>query len=262
LQKAPEQLLALLQQHSADLDHIHLSAAFTHARKRLCRTGVLPEQQPAAVQQLLRHLHQLAERLQQQCGARELANIILACGHMHMAHTMQLLLPVIVQDSVLQQANPQDVSNTLWAVATLGMPVAEDQVLQLVQRMKQVLPQASPQAISNTLWAVATLGVQLSGDDAQQLVQHFIQVLAEANPQDVSNTLGACASMGVQLTGCLVQQLVQHLVKVLPQANPQHIANSGGLWPGWGTHYQQTSLSNYSSTSRCSCPMMPSHSMF
>jgi hypothetical protein len=187
---------------------------------------VLPEQQPAAVQQLLQHLHQLAEQLQQQCGARSLANIMSACGHLSMAQTVQLLLPVFLQDSKLQQANPQEVSNTLWAVAGLGMPVEEDQVLQLVQRMKQLLPQANSQDISNALWSVAALGVQLAGDDAQQLVQHFIQVRAEATPQAVSNILGACASMGVQLTACVVQQLVQYLIKVLPTANTQDIANS------------------------------------
>jgi hypothetical protein len=125
-QQTPEQLLALLQQHSVDLDHIHLSAAFSHARKRLCRTGVLPGQQPAAVQQLLQHLHQLPERLQQQCDARSLANIVSACGHLRMKSTVQLLPPEFLQDSKMQQTNPQAVSNMLWAVATLGMLVAED----------------------------------------------------------------------------------------------------------------------------------------
>jgi hypothetical protein len=57
----PQKLLSLLQQRTADLNDIHVSAAYTSAVK-LCSRGVVSRQQSEAVQELLRHLHQLAER--------------------------------------------------------------------------------------------------------------------------------------------------------------------------------------------------------
>jgi hypothetical protein len=236
----PGQLLALLQQHSADFDHINVSAAFTHAKK-LCRTGVPPEQQPAAVQQLLQHLHQLAEQLQQQqCGARELANIMSSCGHLRLKSSVELLLPEFLQDSKLQQAQPQAVSNTLWSVATLDMQPSTSVVLQLVQHFRRKLPQAEPQHVSNTLWAVDTLGTRLPESDVQQLVQHFIQVLPQAKPQEVPDTLGAVARMGHTLPADQLEQFLAYSRQQLHRYKPQALAET--LWACGRMHYAPLQL--------------------
>jgi hypothetical protein len=80
--KTPQQLLALLQQDAGDINHISVGAAYYQATK-LCRNGAPPKQQPAAAHQLLQHLHQLTDQLQQQCDTRTLSNIIWACGQLH-----------------------------------------------------------------------------------------------------------------------------------------------------------------------------------
>jgi hypothetical protein len=106
----PQHLLGLLQQHAADLNHIHISAAYTCAVK-IFNNGVDESlQQPGAMQQLLQHLHQLAEQ-QQQCGTRQLASIMWACGHLRYPATVQLLLPEFMQKK--QQSSSQDVASTL-----------------------------------------------------------------------------------------------------------------------------------------------------
>jgi hypothetical protein len=173
------------------MDHIHLSAAYT------CAKRLTTQQQPeaAVLQQLLQFLHQSAVRLQQQCGARELANIIWSCAYLNRADTVQLLLPGLLQDSKLQQANPQEVANVLWACATLHMQLAKADAHQLLQRFVQVLPQATPQNVSNTLWACATMDVQLTDDVMQQLLQRFVDLLQHANSQNAANTLWACGHM-------------------------------------------------------------------
>jgi hypothetical protein len=216
--KAPQQLLTLLQQH--DLNHIHISAAYICAEKQ-CR-GV--QSQSAAMQQLLRHLHQLAETQQQQCGARQLANIMWSCGRLRYPATVQLLLPELLQSSKLQLAEPQAVSNTLWAAATLGMQYGDRQ--QLVQHLVRMLPQASPQAVSNSLWAAATMGVQLSRSVVQQLVQHFLLELPQAKHQHVSNTLLAVATTGLQMPSHQLDQLLTHLQAQQSRCQPQAVANS------------------------------------
>jgi hypothetical protein len=185
-------------------------------------------QQSAAVQQLLQYLHQLAEQRQQQCGARGLANIMWAFGGLRYSATITLLLPELLLPRKLPQAKPQEVSNSLWAVAKSAVQLSEGDVQQLVQHFVSVLSQATPQAVSNTLWAAATLGVQLSEGDVQQLVQRFVRVLPQAKPQEVSNTLWTVATLAVQLSGDDAQQLMQHFVRVLPQANPQNASNT--LW--------------------------------
>jgi hypothetical protein len=227
----PQQLLELLQQHSASIDHINVSAAFIRARKRLCRTGVLPEQQPAAVQQLLQHLHQLAEEQQQQFSARSLANIMSACGHMRMKSTVQLLLPDFLQDSKLQQAKPQEVSSTLWAVATLGVQLTEDQVQQLVQEFVDALPRADPQSVANTLWSVAKMGHTLPAHQLSKLLQRVQQLLQQLQPADIAGTLVACASMQyvpLPLLSALEQQPASGLplvYSIAAGAKPQELAN-------------------------------------
>ena len=53
---------------------------------------------------------------------------------------------------------PQDISNTLWAYATLGRAPLEDVLRGLEGRAVAVAGSFIPQEISNTLWAYANLG--------------------------------------------------------------------------------------------------------
>jgi hypothetical protein len=150
---SPEQLLQLVQQHAADLNHIHLSAAYTQAVSVCGQGGATAQHQAAATvqQKLLSELHQLAVQLQQQCGARALANIIWSCGKLSRPATAQLLMPLFLQAGTLQHAVPQDVSNTLWAVATMGQQLPPPQLQQLLDRLVAVLSGAKPQEVANTL---------------------------------------------------------------------------------------------------------------
>jgi hypothetical protein len=224
---SPEQLLQLLQQHTAKLNSIHLSAAYTHAVK-LCKTGVPLRQQPAAVQQLLQVLHGLAEQQQVQCEARQLANIIWSCGRLSLPNTAELLLPVFVLDSNLQQATTQSLANVLWSAATLKLQLPPHQGQLLVQRSTAAVQHAKPQEVSITLWALATMQQQVPQQKLQQLVQRFLEVLLQANPQNVSNTLWALATMQQQVPQQQLQQMLRRILGVLPLAKPQDVSNT--LW--------------------------------
>jgi hypothetical protein len=215
-----------VQQYGADFDHINLGAAYTHAAK-LCRHGVAPQQQPAAVQQLLSELHQLAVRLQQQGEARQLANIIHSCSKLSSRDTAKLLLPVFLQASILQQAESRSVSIVLWAAATLQLQLTDAELQQLLGRMVAVLADVDPQALSNTLWAVATMGQQVPPQQLQLMLAAFEKVLLDARPQAVSNMLWACGKMQ-HLPRQMLQALQQHpqqLQQLLAAADPQALAN-------------------------------------
>jgi hypothetical protein len=223
--------LQLVQQHAARFNHIHLSAAYTQAVV-VCRNNVAPQKQPAVVQELLCELHSLAEQLQQECGARELANIIWSCGRLSSADTASMLLPVFLQDRNLRRAQPQEVSNVLWAAATLKLQLPLQQLQQVLQRFQEVLPLAKLQEVSNTLWAAATMQQQVPLQQVMlqqlwQMLQRFQEVLPQANPQEVANTLLACAKLQyapLQLLSAL-EQHPQQLRAVLTAANSQDLAN-------------------------------------
>ena len=188
------------------------------------------------MQQLLSELHELAVRLQQQCGARELANIIHSCSKLSSPDTAKLLLPVFLQTSTLQHAKPQEVSNVVWAAATLQLQLTAVQLQQLLGSFAAVLADAKPQGVSNTLWAVATMGLQVPPELLQQLLGRFVAVLADANPQAVPNTLWAVAGMGQQVLPKQLQQLLGRFAAVLADAQPQAVSNT--LW-GVATMGQQ-----------------------
>jgi hypothetical protein len=227
---SPEQLLRLVQQHAAALNHIHLGAAYTQAVKVCgCRGAAAQQQGTATVQQqLLSEMHQLAVQLQQQCDARGLANIIWSCGKLSSPVTAQLLLPLFLHTSTLQQAKPQEVANVLWAAATLQLHLSSAELQQLLDRLEAVLSGAKPQDVSNTLWVVATMGQQVPTLQLQQLLGRLEAVLSGAKPQDVSNALWAVATMGQQVRLQQLQPLLDRLEAVLPDSNPQDVSNT--LW--------------------------------
>jgi hypothetical protein len=185
---------------------------------------------PQQLSELLSQLHCLAQRLQLLCEARQLANIIWSCAYLGGRDTAAELLPVFLQSDKLQAADPQEVSNVLWAAATLQLQLTDEQLQQMLQHFssRQVLQQAKPQAVSNTLWAVATMQQQVPPQQLQQLLQCVQQLLPQARPQDVSNTLWAVATMQQQVPQQQLQQMLQRLQQLLPQANSQDVSNT--LW--------------------------------
>ena len=274
---SPEQLLQLLQQNEVCLDHIHISAAYTRAGK-VCGRGAgaaaqqqasaaaavaaaaavgVAEQQASTIaaaeasagggeavqQQLLSVLHKLAERLQQQCSAWGLANIIWSCSKLSSPATAQLLLPQFLQASRLQQATPQGVWLVLRAAATLKLQLGAAEVQQLLDRLVAVLPGAKPQDVSNTLWAVATMGQQVPPQQLQQLLDRLVAVLPDAKPWHqrmayvVSDSLWAVATMQRQVSAQHLQQLLAAFgnCKQLAAAQPGHTAKL--LWACAKLHY-------------------------
>ena len=224
--KGLEQLLQLVQHHAPDFDHIHVSTAYIGAAK-LRRNAVQPTQQPAAVQQLLSQLRQLATQLQQQCDVRGLANIMWACGRLGDNDTFTGLLPVFLQPRKLQQANTQSVSNVLLAAATLQLELAAEQLQLLLQRFMEMMPRANSQDVSNTVWAVATMQRQFPPQQLPQVMQHFVKLLPRAKPQAIANTLLACGKLQyapLQLLSAL-EQHPEQLQAVLAAAIPQELAN-------------------------------------
>ncbi|KAI8475403.1 MAG: hypothetical protein J3K34DRAFT_517425 [Monoraphidium minutum] len=228
--KAAADLAALERleaQHGGAFDYIHTTAAFTRAAHLAAARDAPPRAAwPPLLLRLWRRLQpQLGQR-----GPRELSNTVWACGKLGFAEAPLLdaclarlgyrvderqarqLVAALAEQR--RQAKPEELSNTLWAAATMGLPLLE----QLARQLN----------ISNTLWAAATMGLPLPEQQARQLVAALVERRQEAKPQELSNTLWAAATMGLPLPEQLARQLVAALVEWRQEAAPQNISNT--LW--------------------------------
>jgi hypothetical protein len=124
----------------------------------------------------------------------------------------------------------QEVSNTLWAVATLGWHASDRSMRSVIEGAAvRVAPIMSAQHVANTLWALATLGWQVVERSISSALEAAIARVAPImNPQDVANILWALATLGWQAADESRSALEAAAVRVARIMNAQEVANT--LW--------------------------------
>jgi hypothetical protein len=60
---------------------------------------------------------------------------------------------------VAGEFKPQEVANTVWALATMGVTPDEKLLRAMQGRAMAVAGEFDPQAVANTVWALDTMGV-------------------------------------------------------------------------------------------------------
>lgn len=123
---------------------------------------------------------------------------------------------------ILDEGNLQDISNSVWACATLGLQCS-NLFAGLDGCTEKILEEGDPQHISNTVWACATLGVQ-SPKLFAELDQYSKKILDGGTSQAISNTVWACATLGVQCPK-LFERLDRCSERILDGGTYQAIAN-------------------------------------
>lgn len=104
---------------------------------------------------------------------------------------------------LLPDAVQQHISNTLWAVGTMGLLMPAQQLRACLEQFMQLLQSANPQDIKDVLWAVATMQqlqpglgqLVLAGHEVTALVDAFTQKVHKAKAQEAANTLWACSEL-------------------------------------------------------------------
>jgi len=138
-------------------------------------------------------------------------------------------------EQLCSMAKPQELSNTLWALATLGWHRDDSTLTKLVTAMVQRISTATPQALSNTLWALSTLGWHRDDSTLTKLVTAMVQRISTATPQALSNTLWALATLGWHRDDSTLTKLVTAMEQRISTATPQALSNT--LWAlatlGW-----------------------------
>jgi len=123
---------------------------------------------------------------------------------------------------LVENGNPQNVANTAWAFASLGV-TAPNLFFHVEKEAERLVENGSPQAVSNTAWAFASLGVT-----APNLFSHIEEqaewLVENGNPQNVANIAWAFAVVGYQ-SEQLFKFLDQHFEKICVKSNAQDVAN-------------------------------------
>jgi hypothetical protein len=133
-------------------------------------------------------------------------------------------------------AKPQEVANTLYALALLPRAWPMDSALQLVERLVQLLPRVKPQEVSNVLWALGRyveIGwlAPLSEQPCARLQAAVSKLTASlatgtqrVDPQAVSNSMRGVAMLQAQVDWGVVGQLLGRVDQ--QEATEQALANA------------------------------------
>ena len=84
----------------------------------------------------------------------------------------------------MRDFNPQNVANTVWAFATLG--VKDEELLRAAaRRATERIRQFNPQNVANTVWALTTLGVR-----EEELMRAAVRPVSERIREMLSGDCG------------------------------------------------------------------------
>jgi hypothetical protein len=174
-----------------------------------------------------------ADRTLPYSDARHISN--LAYAYALVGYDPQLgdrtLLVNIGDESVgfIQEFNGQDVSNMVWAFATLNVthPVLFQTVGHHIEQLDD-LESFKPQELSNIIWAYATAGVQ-HPTLFKNVGDHIVALdnLKSFEPQAFANTVWAFATAGMQHPA-LFKKVSDHVAALdnLKSFNSQDFANT------------------------------------
>jgi hypothetical protein len=92
-------------------------------------------------------------------------------------------------ETISTKLKPQDVSNTLWAYATMGTKPG-DRIMGLLERRVQTISEEfTSQSVANMMWVFTTMGTK-PGERMMGLLDRRVEVISgEIKSQDVANTM-------------------------------------------------------------------------
>jgi hypothetical protein len=242
----PERLLRLVADKLDNFNVVNVATAFSRLGRH-CGSGSFPRN--IAVDDRFRGLMGSARGLcaDGRLQARELANIFHAVAKMGAAGKLaasdagvQDMLEALEQRAVLVASDmePQEVSNTIWSYAKLGLTPGAQALAALEVAVLRVGSGMKPQETANTVWAFGTLGMMPGEESRAALEAAVVRVGPSMNPQDTANIAWSFATLGLTPRAEAQVALEAAVVRVGPSMNAQATANTAwsfatlGLTPG------------------------------
>jgi hypothetical protein len=164
-------------------------------------------------------------------GARECAQTLHTVAKHQAAQSSRGKLVAAAEKQLLrvgQECNPQDISNILWAYATLGTTPGEQLMALLEARVQVVVGECAGQHVAVTLWALATMG-QTPGELVMKLLEKRVEeVVEDLKAQELANTFGAFAKMGRKPPERVLARLEARVERVVGAFKSQELSSL--LW--------------------------------
>ncbi|GLI71259.1 hypothetical protein VaNZ11_016365 [Volvox africanus] len=127
-------------------------------------------------------------------------------------------------NNIVEDFQQQEVTNTLWALGTLGHYPGEALLRNLIRRLLQLLPETAPQGIASALLGVAKLGWNPGPGVLDRVAHGSLTQIRKFNAQALSNTLWSLARLG-HYNEHLQAAIFHQALRRSSEFNPQGIAN-------------------------------------
>ncbi|MEW5297586.1 MAG: hypothetical protein WDW36_000788 [Sanguina aurantia] len=125
----------------------------------------------------------------------------------------------------LPDFRPQALANSMWAVATLSHQPPEPWMEAALAAAQHQLPSYPPQELSSLLWALATLRFVPQPDFLEAAWHRLDVCCASLNAQDASNALWACSQFGHRPAPSVLAALAAHATAQVHSYSPQALCN-------------------------------------
>lgn len=118
------------------------------------------------------------------------------------------------------QCVPQNISNSLWAMATLNYAPLGSVLSSMEREIMQMLPKFTSQNLSNVVLSFAKLGYSPSEGTMKGLTDHIYKIIHSFSAQALSNTIWGLSKLGYKdhkVYGVILQASVHKLETFSPQ---------------------------------------------
>lgn len=126
---------------------------------------------------------------------------------------------------IMYRLDAQNVSNLLWALATLGVEPNEDFLLGVYSQLLELLPTMNGLSYSSILWALAAMKVEIPSWLADALLLRVLDLSDTMSAQSIANVTWAFATLNERFDVDLRLAVERRAKQVLDEFKVQEMAN-------------------------------------
>jgi hypothetical protein len=214
------ELCDFVSTHVSEFNHVNVATAFRQVLQK--PTGMHPQ----SLTQALQTLEQSALQNMPDFDARGIANTLHIMAKQRYKTKGPLLLALEGRaEAVAGELSAQEVSNVLWAYATMGRMPGERMMGLLEGRSEAIAGQFSSQHVANLLWAYATMG-RKPGERMMGLLEGRSEAIAgQFSSQHVANVLWVYAKMARKPGERMMGLLEGRAEAVAGESSSQEVSN-------------------------------------
>ncbi|KAJ1487970.1 hypothetical protein T484DRAFT_1940176 [Baffinella frigidus] len=218
-------LLKLVEEHGKSFNFIHVGAAWGRLAKMRDAGGTR-----VAEGEVIKRLELLTGATVQEMGAWGVSNIIHSMATVsesgRMAADDELTGTLLARaEATAAGFNSHDISNVLWALATMGIKPGPGLLEAMQRRATATENDFKPQGVANVLWALATMGITADARLLEAMQGRATATAGDFKPQGVANVLWALATMGITADARLLEAMQARATATARDFKPQSVAN-------------------------------------